>query len=253
MWVDSHVHLVSDELFEDFEVLCEAMQEHDVDKALIICGNLKEIHRALDKVENNPMFDLAIGVHPSSAKEISAKERQEMYTYLSHPKVVAMGEIGLDYYWDQSFNDLQKEVLIEQIHLANEHGLPISVHMRDSGEDVAEILQKYPVDCKGVIHSFSEEKLTQTFLQMGYYIGINGIVTFKNGENVRRILDAVPLDRILSETDAPYLTPHPHRGQRNQPAYVSFVGQKIAELKGVSESDMQKILKENYHRVFTNR
>ncbi len=250
MWVDSHVHLVSDELFSKFDVLKSNMEKHQVEKALIICGNLEEVQRAFDKVEKDPMFDLAIGVHPSSAKRISEDERQAMYRYLSHPKVVAVGEIGLDYYWDQSFNDLQKEVFIEQIRQANKHQLPIIVHMRDSGKDLASLLQRHPVDRKGVIHSFSDETLTKTFLNMGYHLGFNGIVTFKNGDNVRRILEEVPVNRILSETDAPYLTPEPHRGKRNQPAYVSFVGKKLAELKDVSEDEMKAILKENYERVF---
>ena len=253
MWIDSHVHLVSDELFDNFEALVENMKLNQVAKALIICGNLQEIHRALDKVESNNMFDLAVGLHPGSVANINQKEFEQMMEFLSHPKVVAVGEIGLDYYWDDSTKTLQKQRFIEQIKLANEKQLPIIVHLRSSVDDLKTILSSHPVDKKGVIHCFSETvEDAKQFLDLGYYLGYGGIATFKNGQNVRDAFLNTPLNRVLTETDAPYLAPVPKRGKQNQPAYVSYTGEYLASLCEKEAKEFQQIVKENYYRLFNN-
>lgn len=253
MWFDSHVHLVSDELFEDFDNLVENMKQKEVVKALIICGNLLEIERALDKIEGNSMFDIAIGVHPGSVQDISAEEYNKMMDYLSHPQVVAVGEIGLDYYWDDSTSSLQKQRLVEQIELANQHQLPIIVHLRSSVADLKDILIKNPVDRKGVIHCFSESiEDAKDFIDMGYYLGYGGITTFKNGQNVRDALLNTPITRILTETDAPYLAPVPKRGKQNQPAFVAYTGDYIANMLEIDTKSFQEQIKENYYRLFNN-
>lgn len=251
MWIDSHVHLVSDELYDDFDELVDNMKENKVQKALIICGSLLEIERALNKVENDRMFDLAVGLHPGSVSDVNEEEFKEMMTYLTHPKVVAVGEIGLDYYWDESNKPLQIDRFKTQISLANKHDLPIIVHLRSSKEDLKEILMKNPVDNKGVIHCFSETIAdAKQFIDMGYYLGYGGIATFKNGQNVRDALAVTPLNRILTETDAPYLAPVPKRGKRNEPSFVSYTGSELARLKEMNQNDFQVIVKENYYRLF---
>lgn len=249
-WIDTHAHILSDGLFENFNEIKKNALKHNVKRICIICGSLKEIERAMDCVENDPMFDLAIGVHPGNVKDVSEDEFETMMSYLNHPQVKFLGEIGLDYYWDTSFNTLQKEFFIKQIELANKHDLPITIHMRESSDDVYEILKKHPVKQKGIAHCFTEDvNSAQRFIDLGFYVGIGGIVTFKNGENIKNLVLNLPFDRLLSETDSPYLAPVPKRGKRNEPAYVSYVGEYIAELKELSIEDTQTKLKENYERL----
>ena len=249
-WMDTHAHLVSDELFERFDEIKQNAIDHGVTKVCIICGDMIEVKRALSVCEGDPMFDLAIGVHPSSVKDIPLSQQEEMFTYLKHPQVKFVGEIGLDYYWDQSFNELQKERFINQIEIANEHDLPIIIHIREASDDVYEILKNHKVNRTGIVHSFTEDvESAQRFIDLGFYVGIGGIVTFKNGENIRRLVLNLPVDKLLSETDSPYLTPVPYRGKRNESAYVSYVGKAMAELKGISDEEMQEIIKENYNTL----
>lgn len=249
-WIDSHAHIMGDEFVEEFETIKENALAKDVKKICIICGSLLEIERALSLVEEDEMFDLAVGVHPSNAKDITKAEFEAMMAYLDHPKVAFLGEIGLDFYWDQSFNDLQEALFIEQINRANQHHLPIIIHMRDSTDAVYEVIKKYPVINKGVAHCFTESlSSAQRFVDLGFYIGVGGIVTFKNGENIRELVLGLPFDKILTETDSPYLAPVPKRGKRNEPAYVAYVGQAIATLKDMDEGDVQSQLKQNYEKL----
>lgn len=153
MWIDSHAHIMNNDLFEDFDTIVENAKKNAVKKILIICGNMQEVNRALANVENNSMFDLAIGVHPGDVVEISDDEYNEMMSYLDHPQVVALGEIGLDYYWSTEYKGLQNKRFKQQIDLANKHDLPIIIHMRSSKEDILQTLTEYPVNKKGEVGS----------------------------------------------------------------------------------------------------
>ncbi|HZJ86711.1 MAG TPA: TatD family hydrolase [Erysipelothrix sp.] len=249
-WIDSHAHIISERFEGEFETLKQNAIAHGVNKVCIICGNLHEIEVALSLVEKDDMFDLAVGVHPGNVKDISIGEFNAMMEYLHHPKVKFVGEIGLDYYWDQSFNELQKEMFAMQIGFANKFDLPIIIHMRESSDDVYEIIKKHPVNKTGVAHCFTEDVTSaKRFVELGYYIGIGGIVTFKNGDNIRALVKELPFDKLLSETDSPYLTPVPYRGKRNEPAYVSYVGEEIAKLKNLPIDTVQKQLKDNYEKL----
>lgn len=250
-WIDSHAHMVSEGMLEFFEDLKVRSIESNVKKVLIICGSLDQIEAALKLMEHDDMFDLAVGVHPTTVHERSATEFDSMMAYLDHPKVVAVGEIGLDYYWDETYKDLQKEMFVKQIQIANDKQLPIIVHLRGSHEDVLSTIVKHPVDKKGVIHCFSEGAFeAKKYLDLGFYLGFGGILTFKNGDNVREVLDICPLDRVLSETDSPYLAPVPKRGKKNEPSFVSYVGETIAKQKDINNEDMQKIIIDNYSKLF---
>lgn len=251
-WIDSHAHIVSEGLIEDFETLIENAKTNNIGKICIICGSIEQVKTALKKVEHDPMFDLAIGIHPTSVQERSEAEFLEMMAYLDHPQVVALGEIGLDYYWDETYKAEQIVMLKRQIDYANQHKLPIAVHMRNSWEDVYEILKEKPVEAKGVIHCFSEgPDEAKKFLDLDFYLGFGGILTFKNGDNVRAVLEVTPHNRILTETDSPYLAPIPKRGKRNEPANVMYVGEKIGELNKEVPVEIQKVVKENYQNLFT--
>lgn len=250
-WIDSHAHIVSDGLIEDFDEIVENAINNNVKKICIICGSLKQVKEALNRVEGNPMFDLAIGIHPTTVHERDEEEFEAMMTYLDHPQVVAVGEIGLDYYWDVSHKELQIEMFKKQIEIANKHKLPVIIHMRNSWEDIYTILESNKVNEVGVIHCFSEgPEEARKFLDLGYYLGFGGILTFKNGDNVREVLEMTPIDRILSETDSPYLAPVPKRGKRNEPSFVMYVGEKIGELNKTVPEDVMKQIIENYKSLF---
>ncbi|NLL75123.1 MAG: TatD family hydrolase [Erysipelothrix sp.] len=250
-WIDSHAHIVSEGLIEDFDDIIHNAIENNIGKICIICGSLKQVEEALKRVEGNTMFDLAVGIHPTTVHERSEEEFLAMMAYLDHPQVVAVGEIGLDYYWDETYKVEQNEMFIRQIEYANQHKLPIIVHMRNSWEDIYTTLKDNLVNETGVIHCFSEGvDEANKFLDLGYYLGFGGILTFKNGDNVRDVLSVTPKDRVLSETDSPYLAPVPKRGKRNEPAHVMYVGEKIGELqKEVPDSVKSQII-ENYQRLF---
>lgn len=247
-WIDTHCHIFDQD--NDIESIKQIALEHNVQKVCAILGTLDEVERAFLFAKDDPFFDFAIGVHPGSVRDVTMAEFEKMMSYLDELQVKFVGEIGLDYYWDTSYTELQKEMFTKQIQYANAHNLPIAIHMRDSSDDVYEILKKHPVNRKGIAHCFTEDvESAKRFVDMGYYIGVGGIVTFKNGENIRNLVTELPQDRLLSETDSPYLAPQPYRGKKNQPAYVSYVGKEIAKLKGLTESEVQAIIYDNYHRI----
>ncbi|AMC92460.1 hypothetical protein AOC36_00160 [Erysipelothrix larvae] len=246
-WIDSHAHIASDPLKDRFDDIKQEAFAHGVTKICIICGNLAEIEFALLKAENDPMFDFAVGVHPGSVHEISDKEYDKMMQYLDAPQVKFVGEIGLDYYWDTTYVDLQKARLIQQIERANAKNLPVAIHMRSSVDDVLETLKTHPVNRCGILHCFSETTThAKTGIELGYTLGVGGVFTFKNGQNVRDVVDTVPLNRIITETDSPYLTPVPFRGKENRPAMVSYVAEALAKHLEMSHEEMQDRLWKNY-------
>lgn len=253
-WIDSHAHLASDELFPQFDALVENAKAAEVGKINIICGNLKELKRILPLIEGNPMFDLSVGIHPMGVQDSNEEEIFEMQSYYTHPQVVCVGEIGLDYYWDETYRDLQHVILKKHIAFANHYKLPVAIHLRDKSgstdavDDLIQILKDNPVQEHGVIHCYSDTvENALIFLDMGFYLGFGGVMTFKNGDNVRDVLEITPEDRILTETDSPYLAPVPMRGKRNQPAFVSYVGKFINNHRG---KDSQELLMDNYYNLF---
>ena len=250
-WIDSHAHMVSEGMLEFFDELKLRSIEMNVKKVLIICGSLDQVENAIRLTEHDAMFDLAVGVHPTTVEERSNDEFEAMMAYLDHPKVVAVGEIGLDYYWDETFKELQKEMFIKQIKIANTKQLPIIVHLRSSHDDILATLKRHPVDTKGVIHCFSEgAEEAKQYLDLGYTLGFGGILTFKNGDNVREVLEVTPLDKILTETDSPYLAPVPKRGKKNEPSFVAYVGEMIAKEKKTSDVSIQTQIADNYYKLF---
>ena len=174
--------------------------------------------------------------------------------YSKSEKIIAIGEIGLDYYWDKSFNDLQKEVFIKQVKLANELNLPISIHDREAHKDTFDILKEYNKTSKVVMHCFSGSvEFARECLKEGWYVALGGVVTFKKAIKTKDVAIDVPLDRLLLETDAPYLTPVPYRGSENQPAYVRYVAEEIAKLRGISYEEVAEATSKNAKDVFSIR
>jgi len=207
--------------------------------------------RAIELAEQYEFIYAVVGIHPSDARSATENSWIVLREQLKHPKVVALGECGFDYYHDTSFNDIQREVFKKQLEIAKELKMPIVVHMRDSVQDTYEMLRDAGKGLSGVLHCYSGDvEMMHKFLDLGFYIGLDGPVTFKNAHGVHEIAKAVPIDRLVIETDAPYLTPAPYRGKRNEPAYVSYIAEKIAELRGMTYEEVCKVTTENGLKMY---
>ncbi len=194
----------------------------------------------------------AVGIHPHDAKEAQEKDYDKLRAWLQNEsKVVAVGEIGLDYYYDFSPKDVQREVFVRQLQLAQETGLPVIIHNRDSHGDMMDILRQEAKGVKGVLHCYSGSvEMAEELLEMGFYLSFAGPLTYKNAAKLPEVVKAVPLERMLIETDCPYLTPQPHRGKRNEPSYVRFVAEKIAEIKGKTWQEVAETTRKNTALLF---
>lgn len=259
--VDTHCHL-------DFELFkLDLPRVVDTARRAGICAiinpaiNLESSHQIVSLAEKLDFVYAAVGVHPNDALEWNQDTRRQLAELAKHPKVVAVGEIGLDYYRDYAPQDLQRRIFEEQLSLAAELGLPVIIHNREATDDVLDILAGYQATLKkttpalaekpGVMHSFSADTAAaQRAMDIQFRIGITGPVTFKNAHRLQQVVRDVPLQNLLIETDAPFLTPHPHRGERNEPAYVAFVAEKIAELKALTMTEIAKTTTQNADRLF---
>jgi TatD DNase family protein len=195
----------------------------------------------------------AVGFHPTEIEGVTEQDYQDVISLLTNKKVVAIGEIGLDYHWvkDQELRERQKEWFIKQINLANEHHLPISIHNRESTEDCVEILKENTPKYGGVMHCYSGSVETmEVVIKLGLHIALGGTVTFTNAKTPKEVAEEVPLDKLLIETDAPYLTPHPHRGEKNEPKYICLVLEEIARLKNMSKKHLEDVIYKNTCRLF---
>ena len=247
-WIDSHCHIFSDEYVDCFEEVIRRAQENHVVQMLGICCTLEECKRALSMKEREDI-DIAVGFHPSDIK--LGCDWESLEEFVRNPRIVAVGEIGLDYYWDKDNKEQQKEAFIRQIDLANQVNKPILVHSRDAMQDTIEILLNHPCKRKGIIHCYSGSvESAKILLNLGYTISFAGPVTFKKSVTPKEVATMIPLDRILTETDCPYMTPEPFRGKRNEPFYVPYTAKKICELKNLEEEVFQKACLDNYQRLF---
>lgn len=252
MLFDTHTHFDDEKFNEDrFEMINKA---HDSGVDLIL-NAAADIESSRAGVLLGKEFDFiysSVGFHPSVAKDVTEEMFKEIETLAKNPKVVAIGEAGLDYYYDDSPRDIQKEIFRRQIELAKSLKLPIIVHDRDAHEDTLNILnEENAKECGGVLHCFSGSvEMAKIVLNMGLYISVGGVVTFKNAKKLVEVVKYVPMDRLLLETDAPYLTPEPYRGKRNYSGYVGLVAEKVAELKGLSYDDVTAKTFENGKRFF---
>ena len=225
--------------------------ENGVDKLIVPAANPKDFEGIMKLINKYDNVYGMLGVHPSDAKDWDDKLIDEIKNLAQNKKIVAIGEVGLDYYWDKSFNDLQKEIFIKQIKLANELNLPIDVHDRDAHKDTFDILKEYNNGSKVVMHCFSGSvEFAKECIKEGWYLGIGGVVTFKNAVKMKEVVQAVALEHILLETDAPYLTPVPYRGQENQPAYVKFVAEEIAKLRRITLEEVIRITAQTSELIF---
>lgn len=252
MLFDTHTHL-NDEAFSGEEAAAvERATAHDVKRMAIVGFDEKTIEKSLELSRDFAEIYSIIGWHPTEAYLYNNKIEEKLIQQLQLPKVVAMGEMGLDYHWDTSPKQTQKEVFRRQMQIAKELKLPISIHMRDAIEDTYQILKEEHVeDIGGIMHSFSGDTLwMERFLDLGMHISLSGVVTFKKAVEVHEVAKATPFDKLLVETDAPYLTPVPFRGKRNEPAYVKYVAEEVAKLRGVSYEEVAQQTTANANRLF---
>ena len=276
--IDTHAHLDFPRFKGDREQVIERATTAGV-KAIINAGaSLASSLAAAALAEAYPQIYAAVGVHPHDAKTVTGKLLEELRGLASHPKVVAIGEIGLDFYRDLSPRDKQRQAFQQQLALASEIGKPVIIHDRDAHSEVMAILRRWAcpehfdsAQCKlrrrvegdhqpsaigqqpaGVLHCFSGDlAMAQEAIELGFYISIAGPVTFKNARSLRELVRQLPLEKLLVETDCPYLTPHPHRGKkRNEPAYVKFVAQEVARVKGLSLEEVARITSDNAQALF---
>lgn len=248
MLIDTHAHLDSHKFDGDREDVINRALAAGIDTIVNIGFNRETIPTTMALAEKYPFIYAAVGWHPTDAIDMQLEEDLAWIERLiSHPKVVAIGEIGLDYYWDTSPKELQHTVFREQIRLARKLRKPIVIHNRDAHEDVVRLLREEKAEeVGGIMHCFSGSwETAKMCLDMNFDISFGGPVTFKNARVPKEVLARVPLDRILLETDSPYLAPHPHRGHRNESAYVSLVAETAAEIKGISLQEMAEITSRN--------
>ena len=250
MFFDSHAHLNDERFSDDREKLIESLLDNDISNVVNIGADVPTSYESIALAEKYPFIYASVGVHPHDVEDMTDDTLIELEKMAEHPKVVAIGEIGLDYYYDNSPRELQKKWFIKQMELANKLDLPVIIHSRDAMGDTMEIFKKYPVK-KGVVHCYSGSvESAKEILKLGYYISLAGPVTFKNSRGLTEVAKFVPIEKLLIETDCPYLAPEPHRGKRNSSLYVKEVAKKIAELKEMDIEDVAKITSQNAKDLF---
>lgn len=229
---DTHAHLDDPDYAEDFQEVIARLQSSGITRVTNVGYDLASSERSVKLSQDYGLIYAAIGIHPHNAEGVTDETWAKLLLLAKQPKVLAWGEIGLDYYRDLSPRSIQKEIFIQQIKLANEVGLPIVIHNRDAHQDVLEIVKVHPPKYGGVFHCYSGSwEMAAILLNLGFYLSFAGPVTYKNARHSVEVAGNVPIDRILVETDSPYLSPEPRRGKRNEPAFVREVVKKIAEIR----------------------
>jgi TatD DNase family protein len=260
-FVDTHCHLDFNFFDDDREAVISRAKAAGIECILNPGVDLASSRAALNLAETNAEIFAGCGVHPNDSLSWDDLSRNELRKLANHPKVVAIGEIGLDYYRDRAPIDLQKRVFLEQLALAGECELPVIIHNRQASSDVLDILSAWHKDLvssrsslaerPGVLHSFSgDQEIVRKALEINFFIGVSGPITYRNAQELRQTINTVPLEALLIETDAPFLTPHPYRGQRNEPAHVRWVLDKIAELYNLPVGVVAEATTKNSQKLF---
>ena len=248
MFTDTHCHLYNEYYEEGIDSIYEKMKESKINRVINNGCDAKSNKEVIELLGKYSWMYGAIGIHPESADTYTEEDLKYVEEHINDPKVVAVGEIGLDYYWTKENKDKQKELFEYQLALAERVNKPVIIHSREATQDTIDILKKYKVT--GVIHSFSGSYETACiYIKMGYLLGINGVITFKNC-NLKDVVEKLDLGNIVLETDSPYLTPVPYRGKRNDPSHVWEIAEYIANLKGVSVEELSKETNGNVARCF---
>lgn len=248
--IDTHSHINFEDYKNDFNGFIKELNENEIKNVIIPGVEPSTFNEIISLCDEYDMLFGAIGVHPSEAKTYNDNTEKEIYNLCNHKKIIAIGEIGLDYYWETETKELQKEVFRKQLQIAQNLQIPVLIHDREAHKDTFEILNEFKL--KNVIfHCFSgSPDFAQKCIEKNYYIAIGGVVTFKNAKDLKEVAKITPLDKLLLETDAPYLAPVPFRGKLNSPAYLKYIAQEIANLKNIEFDEVKKQTTLNAKRIF---
>lgn len=251
MYFDSHAHYDDARFNDDRDELITRMHAESVSYILNSGESMRAIKTGLQLAEKYPFIYTAVGIHPHNVKAMTDADLAVIKLYAKKDKVLAIGEIGLDYYYDNSPRDLQRQWFKKQLQLAKEVDLPVIIHSRDAAQECFDIIKESGVN-KGVIHCYSgSAQMALDYISMGYYIGIGGVVTYSNAKKTVEVVEAIPIDRIVIETDCPYLSPVPNRGKRNDSLNLKYVVEKIAEIKNMSHNDVARITTSNAKELYS--
>ena len=249
---DTHAHYDDEDFDADRYELLESMKEHGVGTIVNIGASMRSCKTTLALAEKYPFVYGALGVHPSDCGTMTEEDIQWIKANAANEKIVAIGEIGLDYYWDNVERDVQKKWFVRQLEIAKETDLPVIIHSRDAAQDTLEIMKAEHKDTTGgVIHCFSYGvEMAREYLNMDYFIGVGGVLTFKNGKKLKEVVEYAPMDKLVLETDCPYLAPVPYRGKRNSSLYLTHVVEEMAAIKGMSVEEVIRVTAENAKRLY---
>ena len=251
MFIDSHAHIQIDQFNSDRDAVLQRALDVGVSNILIIGIDVETSQKAVELAEKHENIYASVGMHPHSATELTDDILSTFRVQLDHPKVIALGEIGLDYYRNLSPHEIQKDAFEKQLNLAEEMNTPIIIHNRDAYADILPILEKRQGKINGVLHCFTGNiELMQRSIDIGFHIGIGGIVTYPNAKDVQAVAKQIPLERLLIETDCPWLTPQFRRGKRNEPSYVPAIAEKIAELRNSTTEEIGVVTTNNFNTLF---
>lgn len=251
MIIDTHAHYDDEQFDIDREELLSSLEDGGISAVVNASASVHSWDKILELTKKYSFVYGMIGVHPDEIGELDEESFARMEKLVSDSKIVAVGEIGLDYYWDKESHEQQKEWFIRQLNLAREKNLPVNIHSREAAADTFEILKEYGQGLKAIIHCYSYSKeMALEYVKMGYLIGVGGVVTFKNAKKLKEVVQAVPMEQIVLETDCPYLAPTPYRGKRNSSLYLPYVAEAIAELKGMTAEEVIEKTEENARRFY---
>ncbi|MBO4458646.1 MAG: TatD family hydrolase [Butyrivibrio sp.] len=252
MIFDTHAHYDDGQFDEDREALIASFAQAGIGKVVNIGANMTSSAKSLELAHKYDFFYAAVGAHPSEVEELDDNAMEKLKKWSEDKKCVAIGEIGLDYHWPDPSPEVQKKWFVRQLELARCVKLPIVIHSREAAKDTMDIMiSEHAEEIGGVVHCFSYSKeLAKEYVDMGFYIGVGGVITFKNGRKLREAVEETPIERILLETDSPYLSPEPYRGKRNSSLNLPYVVKEISNIKGISEEDVIRITEENAMRMY---
>ena len=252
MIFDTHAHYDDEAFDEDREELLGSLQSYGIEAVTNVGASIKTSENTIKLTQKYSYIYGAIGVHPNETGELSDEKLNWLKDNSKRDKIVAIGEIGLDYYWEEPDHEIQKTWFVRQLNLAKEVMLPVIIHSRDAAKDTLDIMKaEHSEDVGGVIHCFSYGKeMAREYLNMGFYLGIGGVLTFKNARKLKEVVDYMPLDQLVLETDCPYLAPVPNRGKRNSSLNLSYVIDEISTIKGISRDEVVEVTNRNAKKLY---
>ncbi len=251
MIFDTHAHYDDEQFDSDRAELLGSMADNGVGMIVNVSASYASCERVADMAQEYPFMYAAVGIHPDAVGDLDEESFARMKELFKRDKVVAVGEIGLDYYWDHESHDVQKRWFIRQLDLARELQLPVLIHSREAAADTMDVMKEHGRGLKGVIHCYSYSKeMAREYVKMGYYIGVGGVVTFKNARKLKETVEEIPLESIVLETDCPYLAPVPYRGKRNNSAYIKYIAEEVARIKGISPEEVILQTEENARELY---